>query len=80
MITIPASVDNANDSILELEHRRFTYSEVLSMTDNLKTVLGKGGFGKVYHGYLDDTQVAVKMLSSSSGQGYKEFQAEVAVM
>ncbi|KAJ4717975.1 Receptor-like protein kinase [Melia azedarach] len=40
-------------------------------------ILGKGGFGTVYHGYLEDgTEVAVKMLSSSSGQGYKEFHAE----
>ncbi|KAJ0008323.1 hypothetical protein Pint_30158 [Pistacia integerrima] len=32
-------------------------------------------FTTVYHGYLDNTQVAVKMLSASSAQGYKEFQA-----
>ncbi|KAJ0008258.1 hypothetical protein Pint_29496 [Pistacia integerrima] len=43
-------------------------------------VLGKGGFGTVYHGYLDDTQVAVKMLSPSSVQGYKQFQAEVELL
>jgi hypothetical protein len=30
----------------------------------------------VYHGYVDDTQVAVKMLSPSSVQGYQQFQAE----
>jgi hypothetical protein len=30
----------------------------------------------VYHGYVDDTQVAVKMLSQSSVQGYQQFQAE----
>ncbi|KAJ0008259.1 hypothetical protein Pint_29497 [Pistacia integerrima] len=43
-------------------------------------VLGKGGFGKVYHGYIDDNQVAVKMLSPSSFQGCKQFQAEVKIL
>ncbi|XP_072083744.1 receptor-like protein kinase At3g21340 isoform X5 [Arachis hypogaea] len=38
----------------------------------------EGGFGKVYLGLLQDhTQVAVKLLSVSSRQGYKEFQSEV---
>lgn len=68
--------DQRNDS-LELKGRSFTYSDILQITNNFKTVLGKGGFGTVYHGYLGDTQVAVKLLSSSSTQGHKEFQAEV---
>ena len=51
---------------------------MVQITDNLKTVIGEGGFGKVYLGILkDETQVAVKLLSASSKQGYKEFQAEV---
>lgn len=57
--------------------RRITYPEVPKITNNFKRVLGEGGFGIVYHGNLDDTQVAVKMLSPSSAQGYKEFKAEV---
>ncbi|KAJ0250387.1 Protein kinase family protein [Hirschfeldia incana] len=50
------------------------------MTNNFERVLGKGGFGTVYHGNLDDAQVAVKMLSHSSAQGYKEFKAEVELL
>ena len=65
---------------LELKKRQFTYSEVLQITNNFQRILGRGGFGTVYHGYLNDTEVAVKMLSPSSVQGYKEFQAEVHII
>ncbi|VVB00521.1 unnamed protein product [Arabis nemorensis] len=60
--------------------RKISYPEVLKMTNNFERVLGKGGFGTVYHGNLDDTQIAVKMLSHSSAQGYKEFKAEVELL
>ncbi|KAF2301070.1 hypothetical protein GH714_019870 [Hevea brasiliensis] len=60
--------------------RQFTYFEVLEITNNFGSVLGRGGFGTVYHGYLDDIEVAVKTLSPSSVQGYKEFQAEVKLL
>ncbi|KAK0594862.1 hypothetical protein LWI29_001324 [Acer saccharum] len=63
-----------------LRLKRRKEQEILRITDNLKRVLGKGGFGTVYHGYLDDTEVAVKILSSSSTQGYKEFQAEITLL
>ncbi|XP_013590593.1 PREDICTED: probable LRR receptor-like serine/threonine-protein kinase At1g51880 isoform X1 [Brassica oleracea var. oleracea] len=59
---------------------RIRFPKILEMTNNFERVLGKGGFGTVYHGKLDDTQVAVKMLSSSSAQGYKEFKAEVELL
>ncbi|XP_019056481.1 PREDICTED: probable LRR receptor-like serine/threonine-protein kinase At1g07550 isoform X3 [Tarenaya hassleriana] len=65
-------------SSLGTRKRRFTYSEVTSMTKNFERVLGKGGFGVVYYGFLNDAeQVAVKVLSQSSAQGYKQFKAEV---
>ncbi|XP_019095494.1 PREDICTED: probable LRR receptor-like serine/threonine-protein kinase At5g59680 isoform X1 [Camelina sativa] len=61
--------------------RRFTYSEVIQMTNNFQRVLGKGGFGMVYHGTVNGSeQVAVKVLSQSSTQGYKEFKAEVDLL
>lgn len=62
---------------LKTENQHFTYAEVVSLTNNFQTIIGKGGFGTVYHGCLSDgTQVAVKMLSTSSTQGSEEFLAE----
>ncbi|XP_010473989.1 PREDICTED: probable LRR receptor-like serine/threonine-protein kinase At2g28960 isoform X1 [Camelina sativa] len=61
--------------------KKFTYSEVVELTEKFKRVLGEGGFGVVYHGSLSDTEpVAVKVLSESSVQGYKEFKAEVELL
>lgn len=73
-----AAVGKPNDQTLAAGNQQFTYSQVLVMTNNFERSIGKGGFGTVYHGYLDGAQVAVKMLSPSSSQGYKEFQAEVS--
>ncbi|EOY26997.1 Uncharacterized protein TCM_028953 [Theobroma cacao] len=50
------------------------------MTNSFERILGKEGFGIVFHGYLDDTQVTIKMLSHSSVQGYRQFQAEVELL
>ncbi|XP_059645483.1 probable LRR receptor-like serine/threonine-protein kinase At1g05700 [Cornus florida] len=71
---------NQKDRSFEMKNRQLTYSEVLSITNNFQRVIGKGGFGTVYHGYLGNSQVAVKMLSLSSVQGYKEFQAEADLL
>ncbi|XP_074560497.1 putative leucine-rich repeat receptor-like protein kinase At2g19210 [Curcuma longa] len=66
------------DNPLQLENREFTYSELERITNNFKNIIGKGAFGTVYHGLLEDgTQVAVKLRSQSSSQGTKEFLAEV---
>ncbi|GMI93761.1 IMPAIRED OOMYCETE SUSCEPTIBILITY 1 [Hibiscus trionum] len=70
---------NAYQSI-ESKNRKVKYSEVVMMTNNFERVLGKGGFGTVYHGNFDGNQVAVKMLSESSAQGYKQFHAEVELL
>lgn len=58
-----------SSSVLSIQtnKRRFTYSEVINMTNNFQRVVGKGGFGVVYHGTLNGyEQVAVKVLSQSS--------------
>ncbi|KAI3671614.1 hypothetical protein L1987_87353 [Smallanthus sonchifolius] len=65
---------------LETRKKKYTYSEVQNITNNFNVVLGKGAFGTVYHGKIGDTQVAVKMLSKSSLQGDKEFQAEANLL
>jgi len=63
---------------LKSKNQPFTYTEIVSITNNFQTIIGEGGFGKVYLGNLKDgRQVAVKLLSQSSRQGYKEFLAEV---
>ena len=63
---------------LQFESRQFTYMQLVNMTDDFVRVIGKGGFGMVYHGCSENgTEVAVKMLSESSSQGAKEFLAEV---
>ncbi|CAN6350414.1 unnamed protein product [Urochloa humidicola] len=68
-------------SSLQLENRRFTYKELEMITNNFERVLGRGGFGKVYDGFLEDgTQVAVKLRSDSSNQGVKEFLAEAQTL
>ncbi|XP_031267714.1 probable LRR receptor-like serine/threonine-protein kinase At1g51810 [Pistacia vera] len=62
---------------MKSQDEAYTYSEILTITNNLTTVIGEGGFGKVYLGNVGcNTKVAVKVLSGTSKQGYKEFRAE----
>jgi serine/threonine protein kinase len=67
-----------NESQLESKQRQYTYDEVDEITNNLNRILGRGGFGTVYYGLIDDIEVAVKMLSKSSVQGYQQFLAEAS--
>uniref|UniRef100_A0A0E0KJM6 non-specific serine/threonine protein kinase n=1 Tax=Oryza punctata TaxID=4537 RepID=A0A0E0KJM6_ORYPU len=61
----------------------FTYEQLAAATGNFAEVnlLGQGGFGYVHKGVLAGGKaVAVKQLKSGSGQGEREFQAEVDII
>lgn len=65
------------NDLFELKSRQFTFEDLVVITKSFQHAIGKGGFGIVYLGELQDgTQVAVKVNSQSSSQGINEFQAE----
>ena len=60
------------------ENRQFSYKELKLITANFREEIGRGGFGAVFIGYLEnESPVAVKIRSKTSSQGVKEFQSEV---
>ncbi|PWA43315.1 leucine-rich repeat transmembrane protein kinase protein [Artemisia annua] len=71
---------NVGDEPMEPRNQSFTFLDIQSITDSFNKVIGKGGFGTVFYGSIGNNQVAVKMLSQSSSQGYREFQAEVRLL
>ncbi|CAO2185953.1 unnamed protein product [Urochloa humidicola] len=59
------------------QSRRFTYKELKVMTSNFREEVGRGGFGVVFLGYLENgSPVAIKVCSKTASQGDKEFLAE----
>ncbi|KAG8490545.1 hypothetical protein CXB51_013680 [Gossypium anomalum] len=68
---------------MALQCLRFDLSIIEAATKNFAEVnkIGAGGFGSVYKGILTDGQeIAVKRLTTSSGQGADEFQTEVVLV
>ncbi|KAK4428172.1 Receptor-like protein kinase FERONIA [Sesamum alatum] len=64
--------------------RRFSLNEMQSATGKFSytSLIGEGGFGRVYRGLIDDRQrnVAVKKLAFGSHQGEHEFWNEVKAL
>ncbi|KAD1943840.1 hypothetical protein E3N88_42112 [Mikania micrantha] len=63
--------------------RFLAYEELKEATNNFEhsSILGEGGFGRVFKGVLSDgTHVAIKRLSSGGQQGDKEFLVEVEML
>ena len=75
-----------NGQILDVANlREFTLAELRAATRNFRhdTVLGKGGFGTVYKGWLkeraarnrgEELTIAIKKMNSDSSQGLAEWQ------
>ncbi|XP_021817137.1 receptor-like protein kinase FERONIA [Prunus avium] len=67
----------------ELCHH-FSLAEIKAGTQNFNDIciIGRGGFGNVYKGYIGDgaTPVAVKRLKPESSQGAREFKTEIEML
>lgn len=78
----PASIiSSMTTSVLSV--RTFTLAELEKATKDFSSemVLGEGGFGRVYHGVLeDDNEVAVKLLTRDNQNGNREFVGEVELL
>ncbi|KAK1412469.1 hypothetical protein QVD17_33749 [Tagetes erecta] len=63
--------------------KSFTFREMATATENFSnsSLVGRGGYGKVYKGILwDHTTVAIKRAEEGSLQGEKEFLTEIEIL
>ncbi|GLU23204.1 hypothetical protein SLE2022_392280 [Rubroshorea leprosula] len=79
----PREIVEKGDELIKTESLQFDLATIRAATNNFcdENKLGQGGFGAVYKGKLPKGQeVAVKRLSSASGQGDLEFKNEVLLV
>lgn len=74
---------NGDSGVISGTKTHFSYDEVMEMTNGFsrQNIVGEGGFGCVFKGQSPDGKaVAVKQLKVGSGQGDREFKAEVEII
>lgn len=79
----PVSADDLSNSVIGSKLHAFTFAELKIITHNFSrsNMLGEGGFGPVYKGFVDDKikpglkaqPVAVKALDLDGKQGHREW-------
>ncbi|KAJ3671059.1 hypothetical protein LUZ60_008485 [Juncus effusus] len=84
-LRLKASHTNATRGVVEWGDigtaNRFPKSQLEDIIKTYNKHLGGGGFGEVYYGKLEEeTEIAIKVLSNASTQGYKEFRKEVEAL
>ncbi|KAK1562180.1 hypothetical protein Q3G72_007557 [Acer saccharum] len=79
-LPVQRPVSSRSDAPLEAAHC-FTLSDIEEATKSFEKKIGSGGFGVVYYGKLKDgKEIAVKVLTSNSYQGKREFSNEVNLL
>ncbi|PKA63235.1 Protein kinase APK1A, chloroplastic [Apostasia shenzhenica] len=88
--SVPVTRRNEGEILLSTNVKRFSFSELKNATRNFRpdSVLGEGGFGSVFKGWIDEHAltatkagigmvIAVKRLNLDGFQGHREWLAEV---
>ncbi|KAK4833706.1 hypothetical protein QYF36_009691 [Acer negundo] len=79
-LPVQRPVSSPSDAPSEAAHC-FTLSDIEEATKSFEKKIGSGGFGVVYYGKLKDgKEIAVKVLTSNSCQGKREFSNEVNLL
>lgn len=66
----------------DIRVRKYTIHDIEVATQNFSQTfkVGEGGYGPVFKGKLDNTQVAIKILNPKAVHGRRQFQQEVSYM
>ncbi|CAA7054247.1 unnamed protein product, partial [Microthlaspi erraticum] len=76
------TTEEKKKSMYSLMYRKYQIEEIEEATEDFSPSrkIGEGGYGPVYKGTVDYTQVAIKVLRPDAAQGRSQFQQEVQVL